>query len=72
MLFQLPAGLVCDGSSARCVLQWHWTSGNSCTPPGTPSQYASSTLGPCGINNPYPEEFFNCADVRILSANTAR
>ena len=22
MLFQLPAGLTCDGSSARCVLQW--------------------------------------------------
>lgn len=31
MLYQLPKGLTCQ----HCVLQWYWTSANSCNPPGT-------------------------------------
>lgn len=28
--YSLPNGLVCE----HCVLQWHWTTGNYCNPPG--------------------------------------
>ena len=55
--WQLPAGLLCDGVTARCVMQLHWTTGNSCTPPGTPAQYAGSTAT-CGAGAAYPEEFW--------------
>ncbi|KAL4449391.1 hypothetical protein ABPG77_007035 [Micractinium sp. CCAP 211/92] len=68
MPYQLPQGLSCDGVSARCVLQWYYLTGNSCDPPGTPAPYSRPLLGTCGAGVPYPEEFLNCADIRILPA----
>lgn len=62
MQFKLPAGLTCK----RCVLQWHWETGNSCSIPGTPGGYeVSPNLVPCDQTN-VMEEFWNCADVSIV------
>ena len=58
MRFELPAGFVCD----PCVLFWHWVTGNSCDPPGA----APSGMLPCGAPGAVPEEFWNCADVRVV------
>ena len=56
-----------DIECPRCVLRWYYITGNSCTPPGTPSKYASPGLGTCGSGSaPNPEEFWNCADVALL------
>ncbi len=64
--YQLPDGLSCDGISARCVLQWHYVTGNSCDPPGTPAQYGSGQLPVCSSGDgAVPEEFWNCADITI-------
>lgn len=61
MQFRLPAALVCK----RCVLQWHYESGNSCTIPGTPKQHVlSPNMVPCDQTS-VMEEFWNCADVSI-------
>jgi hypothetical protein len=56
--YRLPKGLRCK----RCVVQWHYETGNSCTPrgmralvPGLP-RCDRSTAG---------EQFWNCADIRI-------
>lgn len=61
MDFVLPRGVRCS----RCVLQWHYESGNSCTIPGTPRKHVVSPgMEPCdrvGVM----EEFWNCADVSI-------
>lgn len=55
--YQLPPGLVCDGVSAKCVLQWHWVTGNSCNPPGEPAQYSAPSLPDCATDSwAYPEE----------------
>ena len=70
MYYQLPAGLNCDGESSRCVLQWHYLTGNSCNPPGIPAKYASPVLSTCGIQSGYPEEFWNCADITIYERST--
>jgi hypothetical protein len=69
MKYQLPAGLDCDGETSRCVLVWHYLTGNSCDPPNTPQQYSSPSLAVCGTG-PYPEEFWNCADITILPRST--
>jgi len=62
MDFRLPAGVTCK----RCVLQWHYESGNSCTIPGTPEQHIMSpNMVPCDQTG-VMEEFWNCADVSIL------
>jgi hypothetical protein len=62
MQFRLPDKITCD----RCVLQWHYVTGNSCTIPGTPEQHVMSAgMGSCQGSS-VPEEFWNCADVRIL------
>jgi hypothetical protein len=58
MHYQLPEGLTCDGESSRCVIQWHWITGNSCNPPNTPPQYGSSYLPTCGPGSAYPEVCF--------------
>lgn len=50
----------------RCVLRWHYVTGNSCTPPGTPSKWANKGLLTCGTGGANPEEFWNCADIAIL------
>ncbi|PSC67430.1 chitin binding domain-containing [Micractinium conductrix] len=60
--YRLPAGVSCD----RCVLQWRWTTANSCRVPGAPSWVGSDPgMLSCTEPGPYPEQFFNCADIRI-------
>jgi hypothetical protein len=61
--YRLPRRVVCE----HCVLQWFYETGNSCTPPGTPPGFANSQLGVCFAPGTwvYPEQFWNCADVRI-------
>ena len=64
--YQLPDGLSCDGIASRCVLQWHYVTGNSCDPPATPSKYGSGQLPVCSSGEgAVPEEFWNCADITI-------
>ncbi len=48
---------------ARCVLQWVYTTGNSCQVPGLPSKYSGTNLPSCAPVG--PEEFTNCADVAL-------
>jgi len=48
---QLPADVQCE----HCVLQWHWTSSNSC----------GNGLACSGS-----EQFWNCADIKIGSGNS--
>lgn len=81
ILFRLPTDLVCD----HCVIQWFWTSANSCNPPGIeeyfegpdgPRNWGScpgqgGAIGgrttvqkPCRFDD-FPEEYLQCADVRI-------
>jgi hypothetical protein len=64
--FQLPQGLVCDGVSAKCVIQMHWVTGNSCNDPQIPQEYRLKYLSTCGQQGSWPEEFWNCADIKIL------
>ena len=59
-------GLTCDGTTSKCIMQWHWLSGNSCDPPNEPVKYGDASVGTCGAGGAYPEEFWNCADIRIL------
>lgn len=70
MKYQIPSTLTCE----RCIMQWWWVSANSCNPPDyakrSPMPAASSScqwwqpnLATCG--QAYPEEFWNCADIRI-------
>lgn len=60
--FKLPRGVRCS----RCLLRWHYETGNSCTPRGTPRQYANPGLETCGTRRaPAMETFTNCADIRI-------
>lgn len=63
---KLPDNIECK----RCVLQWHWESGNSCTIPGTPKEYQmTDSKDSCeGATN--MEEFWNCADITILPKGT--
>jgi hypothetical protein len=50
---------------AQCVFQWWWVTGNSCQPPAE-NPPSSPQLSVCGsANAPYPEEFWNVADVLI-------
>lgn len=74
MKYQVPSTLTCE----RCVMQWWWVTGNTCNPPGyerrspQPAHVATGcdwwepSLPRCG--NSYPEEFWNCADVRVAGA----
>ncbi|KAL4443267.1 hypothetical protein ABPG75_011004 [Micractinium tetrahymenae] len=59
--YRLPPDVGCT----RCVLQWWWTTANSCQVPGAP-RYVRSDPGMafCNLPGPYPEEFRNCADIR--------
>lgn len=69
--YQLPEDLVCDGIKYACVLQFYWLSGNTCHPPGAPQKYKRPFAMPtCGSpNSNYPEEFWNCADIKISPAD---
>ncbi|PRW59440.1 DNA damage checkpoint isoform A [Chlorella sorokiniana] len=59
--YQLPQNLTCDGQTAKCVIQWHYLTGNSCDPPGEPAQWSSPQLGVCGAGGAYPEEaYYQC------------
>lgn len=62
MTFRLPAALVCK----RCVLQWHYETGNSCTIPGTPAGQAMSPNMVSCKGSAVMEEFWNCADISIV------
>ena len=65
--YQLPDGLSCDGIDARCVLQWHYVTGNSCDPPGTPSKYGSSQLPVCSSGDgAVPEVRSSSLDKRVV------
>lgn len=83
MKYKLPDDLVCDGEESHCVLQWYWLTFNSCQTSDAPVKYtrASQHMRDCGStsnssvsDSPYPEEFWNCADISIqgseISAST--
>jgi hypothetical protein len=61
MKYKLPKGLTCDGVAAKCVLQWHYLTGNSCNPPGQSAPWRTAGLEVCGVGAHYPEEceYFN-------------
>jgi hypothetical protein len=70
--FQLPPGL----SGDRVLLQWHYITANSCLPQGYdrynfPSGWRPANLGACqSLSNDgsgFPEQFWNCAEVRITN-----
>lgn len=65
-LYRLPPNLACDGRRWKCVLQMHWVSGNTCSPPQIPKTRRVRGLETCGASAPFPEEFWNCADIIIL------
>lgn len=63
-LLHWPASLHCNGF---CVLQSHWTTGHTCTPPGVPPHavklYDGWPAPPCeGSTALWPEQFWNCAN----------
>eukprot|EP00121_Abeoforma_whisleri_P000758 Awhi_evm1s671 len=71
MKYKLPEGVTCD----HCVLQWWWGSGNSCLipdsrsfnyPQDTCDSWTTGGITDCG-NGAYPEEFWNCADIKITN-----
>ena len=69
--FQLPEGLTCVGFEWKCVLQMHWVTGNTCSDAAIPERYRDRTLPTCGsAGASWPEEFWNCADIRILRKGT--
>ena len=54
--------------SDRAVVRWWYQSGNSCQVADTPTAYSTPGLSICGSDSaPKPEEFMNCADVRIVA-----
>jgi hypothetical protein len=67
--FKLPDGVIGD----IVLLQWHWISANSCLPPGYdtynfPPNFSPGNPGMCSSGN-LGEQFWNCAEVRLLSKN---
>lgn len=67
MDFKLPPGVTCK----RCVLQWHYETGNSCAIPGTPAKHAMSANMVSCDKTGVMEEFWNCADVSIKAGDGA-
>ena len=80
MQYRLPKGVECD----HCVLQWYWVTANSCLAPGYRTVDWPDSHSDCGgdggskgwwaphlpdCGKAYPEEFWNCADIRISSKN---
>ena len=73
--FQLPAGV----SGDLVLLQWHYITANSCLPPGYdryqfPAGWHPGNLGACqslpldgSVGGALPEQFWNCAEVRITN-----
>lgn len=74
--FKLPATLVGD----VVLIQWHYWTANSCVYPGYNNVtwpayfFDNGGLPDCGNvppdGNGVPEQFWNCAEVRILETNT--
>ena len=74
--FQLPQGL----SGDLVLLQWHYITANSCLPPGYntynwPAGWNPGNLPTCvdipadgAVGGNRPEQFWNCAEVRITAA----
>lgn len=66
--WMLPKGFTCD----HCKLQWTWTTGHRCWPACDPKNAMAACkniqmFGTCGSpGTAYPEEFVNCADVKII------
>jgi hypothetical protein len=57
--YTLPPKITCS----QCVLRWQYDTGNSCTWSSTDEERG---LAPClSPHAPFPEQFFNCADVAI-------
>lgn len=70
--FLWPEGFSC---APVCVIQMEWTTGHSCTPPGVPDSsakfYGGQPAVPCTTpGNPFPEQFWNCADVVASGGKT--
>lgn len=77
MRFDLP-----DIECEHCVLQWYWVTANSCLAPGYREYSWPSTHSECGGDGGsvgwwaphlsdcetkgYPEEFWNCADIKLV------
>jgi hypothetical protein len=59
--YRLPKGLKCK----HCIIQWRWITGNSCCPSGTRREYCGPGVDTC-FRYTVPEEWFNCADIRIV------
>eukprot|EP00775_Hariotina_reticulata_P005826 gene5826-6067_t len=73
--WRLPAGSACR----HCKLQWHYQSAQNCWPPCEEANRDEVTcenhqvFGVCGTpGTAYPEEFWNCADIRVLDDSSAR
>lgn len=63
--YRLPSDLTCDGKKYKCVLQMHWITGNTCNDPRIPKEHQLGYLQECS-DKLWPEEFWNCADIRII------
>eukprot|EP00879_Flechtneria_rotunda_P031604 GHRR01034541.1.p1 GENE.GHRR01034541.1~~GHRR01034541.1.p1 ORF type:complete len:282 (+),score=46.23 GHRR01034541.1:733-1578(+) len=66
--WRLPKGFTCN----HCKLQWHYMTAHNCWPPcpaankGDPSCPNVQLYPTCGMpGTDYPEQFWNCADVKI-------
>jgi len=65
-VYVIPRDLECDGRHWKCVLQMHWVTGNTCGDPRIPARYRVPGLRRCGVDGLWPEEFWNCADIRVV------
>lgn len=89
--YLLPKDLYCE----HCVLQWYWTTANTCNPPGVEEYFTDNftkpewgncrgqngakggytrIVKPCGTSTRrqhYPEQYLQCADVRIESRDVS-
>lgn len=79
--YRLPSDFTCE----HCVFLWHWTTANGCNPPGlreyfdgpnAPQNWGrceggiNRNLNSCGLKYLYPQQYFNCADIRIVKKGT--
>lgn len=72
--YQLPEDLICDGVESHCVLQWYWLTFHRCEAADAPERYTRGILR-CenhDVNPPYPEEFWNVADILSLPPGSTK
>jgi hypothetical protein len=70
-MYQLPAGFTCD----HCKLQWYYMTGSRCWPPCKSAGGCAKPVpyGTCDQpGQSYPEEFYNCADIKIEGGGGGR